>query len=295
LLRYRLAGAFCLIVPVVALLWLDDQRNFGYPGIWLAPLAALVAIASATEMIGLLRKHSPSLTARPAVVATLLFSAIAVVPLFRDTADCALGVWGWAMLATLAALALLLVGEILRYEEAEGISARVACGFLATVYVALPMCFFLYLRSQVAGRLGLLAIVSVIFVVKSSDAGAYFSGRSFGRHKLAPKISPGKTIEGAIGGTLTAVLAAWMFHSWIIPALVPNANDVPIGVLTLYGVALALVGMLGDLSISMFKRDASEKDSAAWLPGLGGVLDIIDSLVWAIPLAYLFWASGWLR
>ena len=219
MLRYRLAGAFCLIVPLFGLMWLDDQMNFGYPGVWLAPLAALIAAASAAEMVGMFKERVPALRAMPAVVAVLLFSTIAVVPVFRDVADCPLGTWGWAVLAVLSALASLLVGEILRYDVSTGVTARVAFGFLASVYVALPMCFFLYLRSQVSGRLGLLAVISVIFVVKCSDAGAYFTGRSLGRHKLAPKISPGKTIEGALGGTLTAILAAWLFHVWIVPQL----------------------------------------------------------------------------
>jgi phosphatidate cytidylyltransferase len=157
------------------------------------------------------------------------------------------------------------------------------------------MCFFLYMRSQVGGRPGLLAVISVIFVVKSSDAGAYFTGRTLGRQKLAPRISPGKTIIGAIGGSLMAIVAAWLFHGWIAPKLAPNSNPLPIWRLAGYGLGLALVGILGDLSVSMFKRDAGKKDSAAWLPGLGGVLDIIDSLVWATPVAYLFWAAGWMR
>ena len=140
--------------------------------------------------------------------------------------------------------------------------------------------------------MGLAALVSVVFIVKWSDVGAYFTGKSLGRNKLAPRISPGKTREGFVGGLLLAVAAAVVFHWFIIPWLLPAATRPALWLLTVYGLALAIAGVCGDLSVSMLKRDADRKDSGNWLPGLGGVLDVSDSLLWAAPLAYVCWMSG---
>src|SRR5690606_9487302 len=118
-------------------------------------------------------------------------------------------------------------------------------------------------------------------VVFGSDAGAYFAGRAFGKHKLAPAISPGKTVEGLIGGILAAAgfaaLTIWLwFHEL---AFLPG-----IGV----AVAITVLGVLGDLAESAIKRGSGAKDAASILPGHGGFLDRLDSLLFGAPVLYYF-------
>jgi phosphatidate cytidylyltransferase len=149
----------------------------------------------------------------------------------------------------------------------------------------------------------MLALVSLIAIVKMSDTGQYAVGRLIGRHKLAPVVSPGKTWEGAIGGLVFAIATAWLIFAWSAPrmtnspgGLPPLGESVAGGVrITLFAVLLAAAGLLGDLAESMLKRDAEVKDSSTWLPGFGGVLDLMDSLLGAAPVAYLLWALGLVR
>ena len=117
-----------------------------------------------------------------------------------------------------------------------------------------------------------------------SDAAAYYGGRLFGRHKLAPSISPGKTWEGAIAGMLASLLLAAASHYWFFLNL-PLKFALPLAAV------MNVVGVLGDLTESAIKRSAGAKDTAQILPGHGGVLDRIDSLLFNAPLIYYFaWA-----
>lgn len=154
-------------------------------------------------------------------------------------------------------------------------------------YVALPMSFFVRLLlgwgDSPDGRWLLLYMVAV---VKAGDAGAYFVGCAIGRHKLIPRISPAKSWEGVTGG-----LAASVLVSWVAAALWPEAVGpvrVPVGHAAVLGGVLAVVGLLGDLAESLLKRAAGVKDSGALLPGLGGLLDVVDSLLPAAPVLYLY-------
>jgi phosphatidate cytidylyltransferase len=139
------------------------------------------------------------------------------------------------------------------------------------------------------GQVGMLALISLIATVKMSDTGQFWVGRWFGRHKLSPVVSPGKTWEGAVGGVVFAVGTAWFVFTAVARAMVePAARVTPIEIV-LFGVVVAVAGILGDLSESMLKRDAGVKDSSTWLPGFGGVLDMLDSLLVAAPVVYVFW------
>ena len=144
-----------------------------------------------------------------------------------------------------------------------------ASGF---VYALIPALALLWIRERDAHGLDLL--VWVFIVTWSTDIGAYFAGRRFGRRKLAPSISPGKTVEGLYGGIAAATLlgAAWAFATRLGLALLPLAP------------LLAMAAQAGDLFESAMKRRAGVKDSGSWLPGHGGVLDRLDGLV---PVAVL--------
>ncbi len=135
-----------------------------------------------------------------------------------------------------------------------------------------------------------------ITVVILGDAGAYFVGRAFGKRRLAPRISPSKTVEGALGALLAGMVGGLAVKS-IFDVLAPTlSGDMSIAISVFFGFVLALVGLLGDLVESLLKRDAQVKDSGGLLPGTGGVLDRIDSNLLAIPVMYyLLLAYTYLR
>ena len=118
-------------------------------------------------------------------------------------------------------------------------------------------------------------------VLMGSDTGAYFAGRAFGKHKLAPGISPGKTWEGLIGGLVAAAAFAALATFWFFPEL-PYQYSIPLAVL------MAGIGVLGDLAESAMKRGSKTKDAASILPGHGGLLDRLDSLLLNAPILYYF-------
>jgi phosphatidate cytidylyltransferase len=118
-------------------------------------------------------------------------------------------------------------------------------------------------------------------VVMGADSGAYFAGKAFGKHKLIPAISPGKTVEGLIGGLLAAGGFAALATIWFFPEL-PFRWSVPLGI------AMAAISVLGDLAESAIKRGSGAKDAASILPGHGGLLDRLDSLLFNAPILYYF-------
>jgi len=120
-------------------------------------------------------------------------------------------------------------------------------------------------------------LLYVMLLVWGADSGAYLFGRAFGRHKLAPKVSPGKTWEGLVGGLVTSALISWLFGRYA------PLDALPLNLLGCSVVAV-LASVLGDLTESMFKREAGIKDSGHLIPGHGGILDRIDSLTAAVPV-----------
>jgi phosphatidate cytidylyltransferase len=139
--------------------------------------------------------------------------------------------------------------------------------------------------------LGVFLLLFCICCVAGGDIGAYFTGRRFGRTKLAPRVSPNKTVEGAIGGVATGVvfgLIVWtIFRIWVF-----RREVLPVGQALLLGLVLAAIGILGDLAESLIKRDARAKDAGTLIPGMGGMLDRIDSNMVAFPVLY-YWMNAW--
>jgi phosphatidate cytidylyltransferase len=125
------------------------------------------------------------------------------------------------------------------------------------------------------------ALIWLVAVIALSDTAQYYAGNLWGSRKLAPVVSPKKTVEGAIGGFVVAPLAGAALAQWALPEL-------SIGVAGLLALGLALVGMAGDLFESLLKRSVGAKDSSALIPGHGGVLDRVDAYLFAAPTFYLF-------
>ena len=295
MLKRRLLAAGAILVPVLLLCWLDDQRNFDRPGIWLVPLAVAFGLLAAAEVVGMLRRGGYAPRGWAVYCGSLLLLLAASAPLLGPAFPLG-GPWerlGLTCVAVMAAVGIVLVGEMQRYREPGSSTVNAALAIFVVMYVALPITFLVHLRLLHANRWGLLAVLSVLFVVKLSDSGAYFVGRSFGKRKLSPRLSPNKTIEGAVGALVVGCAASWFFFYF----LAHSQSDVPMSsgrgwAWIAYGATLTVAGMLGDLAESLIKRDMQQKDSSRWLPGLGGVLDIMDSLLLAAPVAYLWWATG---
>ena len=147
------------------------------------------------------------------------------------------------------------------------LALRWLCG--ALVLVPLFVALIALYRSDPA------LLLFALLIVWAADTGAYFAGRQFGRVKLAPRISPNKTWEGVIGGLLVVVLMSFAGAAWV---------DIELAVLIPFCLAVACMSIVGDLTVSMFKRNAGLKDSGTLFPGHGGVLDRIDSVAAAAPL-----------
>jgi phosphatidate cytidylyltransferase len=139
---------------------------------------------------------------------------------------------------------------------------------------------------------GGLLLLLPMFTTWASDIGAYAFGRTFGRHKLIPAVSPGKTVEGAIGGVVASMLVAWAYEQFVLaPSTHLGFTWRPAGVL-FYGALVSVAAQLGDLAESLLKREAGVKDSSRIIPGHGGILDRFDSLLFVLPISYV--VMGWM-
>lgn len=157
----------------------------------------------------------------------------------------------------------------------------IATTLFGILYVAWFFSFIIKLRLFTDHILpdGRYLVAYLLLVTKSGDIGAYLIGTSFGKHALIPRISPKKSIEGTIGGFVFAITASVLSHSFF---------PLPYKHLIILGAMLGVIALLGDLSESLLKRDCQVKDSGTWIPGLGGVLDIIDSLLFTAPIFYFY-------
>ncbi len=149
-----------------------------------------------------------------------------------------------------------------------------AVAILGVMYIGFGFKFLLLTREN-----GLDLLLFTLFVVWSTDIGAYMIGRKLGEHKLAPSISPNKTIEGSVGGIIMALIVAVIY-------LIFYPQDNPLGWMLVLTVILSIAGQLGDLVESAFKRYYNVKDSGKIMPGHGGILDRFDSLLFVLPILY---------
>ncbi len=299
MLKWRLISSAVIITCLLGLLYLDYHYPLGGPGLWLLPLGIIGSLMMAFELLDLWRDRADRPVRWPIYVAAPLVVVAAATPVLVPLvsgAEPSTGCWelsGSSLIAFALAVGLAFIGEMIHFERPGLGTQRVALSVLAISYSGLLMSFVVSLRLLGGHHVGMIALVSMVVVVKLSDTGAYFTGRLFGRHKMAPILSPGKTIQGAIGGVLTACLAGWLIFYMVLPRYL--AGEPSMGTWwgwLLYGMILAAAGMAGDLAESLLKRDADQKDSSTWLPGLGGVLDILDSIVFAAPAAFFCWKIG---
>lgn len=188
------------------------------------------------------------------------------------------------------------------HKRTQGAVVIASATMFALIYMGLMPGFLIAIRRWYSAWV----VAAILLIVKSCDIGAYFTGRAIGRHKLIPWLSPGKTWEGLVGGVIfsgivAATLAAISNHFGIAGVFVESGEQLQrvfqpsnFDILrsALAGAVMGLVGQFGDLTASLFKRDAGIKDSGSSVPGFGGILDIVDSPLVVAPLAYWLLAIG---
>lgn len=291
MLRDRLISGPILIVLLIAGFWADQALTavtmphrlaeiFGAgptwpPGVIIFAIMAPVSWLAARELAGMLR--AKGIRARKRVMSTAALIGLGVSCLIPSDmpAERAVAIVG-------AASAVVLIGSLLFYarnQTIEGVMAGAGAALLAYVYLGLMFGFVLALRREHSVWL----ILWILMTTKACDMGAYFTGVSIGKHKLIEWLSPKKTWEGLAGGLVTGGVVGGL-GAWVLVAVGIDGPTPIRG--AAFGVLFGLVGQLGDLIASLFKRDAQQKDSSTVLPGLGGVLDVLDSPLLVMPVAY---------
>lgn len=307
MLSHRLLMGSLLVMVLLGGAWLDGVLDVtptpGWlswlcrsatlpPGVVAVPMLAVVSGVCGLELARILRAegvHSEDWVGVASALAGLL--CVSLAPGAGGT-----GQVGLATVAMAAAVVLILsLAYYSRSQRVDGVTSAAGGALLTFVYAGVLPGFIVVLRREHDVAL----VVWVLLVTKSSDIGAYGFGRAFGRRQLIGWLSPGKTWEGLAGGIGTSMmvgavsgglLGGWMAgggggegSAWS-PSWVSGAFA---------GVMFALVGQLGDLTASVMKRDAGVKDAGGSIPGFGGMIDVVDSLLLVAPLAY--WWLRWLN
>jgi phosphatidate cytidylyltransferase len=286
MLIWRLILGAVFIGGMVGLCWADYHATT--PGIWLLPLALLLSVLASGELIAMLTARG----FRPAAWAVYLgnLAIVAANAVSHGQFADIVGPFDGPAIALAGSVLAVFTAEMLRYREPGQSTMQLATGMLALIYVGWLLTFLIQLRFAGGNRLGMAALISLIVVVKVCDIGAYTVGRMIGRHKMAPRLSSGKTLEGLAGGLLFACLGSWCAFTWIVPGMFDTSRSPPpVYAWLVFGLVVGVAGVAGDLAESLLKRDLGCKDSSAWMPGFGGVLDVIDSLLFAAPVAYAIW------
>jgi phosphatidate cytidylyltransferase len=250
-----------------------------FAALWWGPPISFVGLAAVAIWLGLLEYYAmtarvgarsgrvPGLLAATGIMAAFYFGRPEWIP------------------AVLAALVILeLIVELALNPHLASTLATAATTLFGVLYVALLGGFIIALRvvPDAGTRLPAKLLTLFFMIVFAGDTGAYYTGRTLGRHKLAPRISPGKTVEGAIGGLLGNAAAALGAHYWFFPEL-RLSHAIPLALI------MGVLGILGDLSESMLKRGAQVKDASRLIPGHGGLLDRLDSMLFNAPVLYYFY------
>ncbi len=298
MLATRVLIGLSMVAGLLAALIADEWLAPWYP-FWFL-LCGFALVSGASELIGLLGATSARPSANSViggVLALLIANWLPHVTGPGEAADGgsalsyevtrAVNVLAWPFLCFGAVLMIIFVVQSLQFEKPGHTMAKIGGTVLAVAYVGLLGSFTIQMRWFEGPHEGIIALVYLIATAKGADTGAYTLGRIAGRHKLWPSLSPKKTVEGAMGGIIFSVAFAL-----VVAAIARYLVRVPTfdwfqaaG----YGLIVGAVAQLGDLMESMIKRDCERKDASATVPGFGGVLDVIDSLVFAGPVAYGLW------
>lgn len=265
MLMQRVITALLLLPVLLALIWFA-------PTPWLYAVLSAVGLLIAWEWSGLMNMAAQrGLRLTYVAVAGVVLAAVWLMP-----PQCRIALYAAAALWWLVAITLLPgFPENLQRRPIP----KLVMGLVGLLLITATLIALVSLHAMSNGALKLMFLLFLIF---AADTGAYLAGRNLGKHKLAPNVSPGKTIEGAIGGLL--LCAAWAV---IGGSAIFEVSGTPLLKLVALSLLVAALSIVGDLTESMFKRIAGLKDSGNILPGHGGILDRVDSLLAAAPVMVL--------
>jgi phosphatidate cytidylyltransferase len=290
-LRNRLTFGPLMLIALGAVLWLDWylQKRTGISGIGILALLLVMLPPAALELAHLLTAENVRPYRFITIVGSGLLALHAFLTQFSRFRPIAASTLAFIIVFVMLFAALRRAWA----RQSQQAIVRMAGTVLATLYLGGLSWFLMALRVKVrrpefisgpsdwmAGTTG--TILMILLVVKSTDIGAYFGGKALGRHKLIRWLSPGKTWEGLACGLITSGIVGLLFSVGMDRMLWWKG--------LLFGVIIGLTGQVGDLLESLMKRDAEVKDSGSLVPGFGGILDIIDSPLFAAPFAYLLFS-----
>ncbi len=258
-----------LVVLVAAGLAVDATWKAGY--LYAAVSIAVTALAL-SEFASLADRLGVDLPHRGFVLGgTALFAA-------HWAAYCSGAADAWlTAAAVLAVLMMLLFSVRAAQGRVQGTASGAAFALGGWVYLPLMFGFLTAVRLQ----WGVAGLITLLAVGKGTSSGAYFAGTLLGRRKLVPAVSPGKTVAGLVGALIAGVLIAWAISHSALSVMDPL-------VAPLFGLLVAVAATFGDLAESLLKREADIKDSGSLLPGFGGMLDMVDDVIFAAPVGFLF-------
>jgi phosphatidate cytidylyltransferase len=297
MLRTRLWMGAILAVLVGGVLLVDQKLTPWFPFLLLNLIVLM--LASCWEFLVLLgpARRPPPWLCYAAVFALIVSNWPAYV--LKVLYDWESDPWHWVGGTFVVVVLSAFLTEMASYREPGGSVRRIAFTILIAAYLGLLPSFFAQLRwpprtlaaGEDADYHGTLALALTVFVPKCGDIGAYMAGRFLGRHKMTPVLSPKKTWEGFAGGMATSVAMAVLLNRFGHP-LPGGATWLGDLAAVGFGVTVGGAGVLGDLAESLVKRDCGQKDASQTIPGFGGVLDVVDSVIFAAPVAYcwLKWA-----
>lgn len=261
------------------------QRGFA----WFPFLFAFLMLAGLLGARELIRLFPPLFRPRgPLLVAgVLLLIAANWYPILRhESRPEPAAPWALLVFTFVAVMIAAFLVEMRRYKgESCAAVPRLGLTVLSLAYLGLLPCFFVQVRFLTPDAyVTAVMLALVIFVPKCNDVGAFFTGTFLGRHKMTPALSPKKTWEGFAGGMLTGGVIG-VVGWWLAPDIFPRGGAAEAFA---FGLVVGLAGVLGDLAESLVKRDCATKDASQRIPGFGGVLDVVDSVLFAAPVAYLW-------
>lgn len=291
MLGWRLLVSAILIPSLLGLFSADHRSGPSAP--WLALFVVLLAARSAWELGDLFAARGYPIRSRFQMIGSCATALAAWVPAWcwmnPVLEDAPFASLGPIALSLAFCLLLLFIQESVAFQSPGKTFESLGASLLVIAYSGFLLGITAQLRWVAGSEAGYLVLGSLLIATKTCDIGAYTLGRLFGKTKMAPLLSPGKTWAGAVGGIVTSTVATWAWLSCVPPLFNPEWKPSPAWAACVYGAVVGLTGMIGDLCESLLKRDAGKKDSAALFPGFGGLLDLLDSVLYAGPVAYALW------
>lgn len=292
MLGWRILISVILIPVLIGIFVLDHRAGESAP--YLFGLSLLLLWRAAYEFTDLLQTRSFSPSFLLVGSCSSLILAATWIPHLSGTVA-----WSNASIAAasgnlpMLAFALSVLGAFLRgavrYREPGTTMETLGADLLGIAYLGVLLSVTAQLRWVAGVQAGYLVLASLVIGAKCGDIGGYTLGRLFGKKKLVPTLSPGKTWMGAFGALLGSsfAVAAWLHFApgYFFESGIPCSFAWSLA----YGAIIGVVGLVGDLAESLIKRDVGKKDSAALMPGFGGLLDLLDSVLYAGPVALLLW------